>query len=64
MKLSKCNGTKLFIFTVEYWNHYRPHEGLAGDMVMPYLQDMDAPVREVSFLGGLLYGYRRKRLTA
>ena len=28
-------------------------------MVMPYPRDMDAPVREVSFLGGLLHGYRR-----
>ena len=33
-------------------------------MVMPYPQDMDAPVREVSFLGGLLHGYRRERLAA
>ena len=29
-------------------------------MVMPYPQDMDAPVWEVSFLGGLLHGYRRE----
>lgn len=49
---------------LEYWNHYRPHEGLGGRMVMPYPQDMDAPVREVSFLGGLLHGYRRERLAA
>ena len=49
---------------LEYWNHYRPHEGLGGNMVMPYPQDMDAPVREVSFLGGLLHGYRRERLAA
>ena len=49
---------------LEYWNHYRPHEGLGGSMVMPYPQDMDAPVREVSFLGGLLHGYRRERLAA
>ena len=33
-------------------------------MVMPYPQDMDAPVREVSFLGGLLHGYRRETLAA
>ena len=49
---------------LEYWNHYRPHEGLGGNMVMPYPQDMDAPVREVSFLGGLLHEYRRERLAA
>ena len=49
---------------LEYWNHYRPHEGLGGSMVMPYPQNMDAPVREVSFLGGLLHGYRRERLAA
>ena len=49
---------------LEYWNHYRPHEGLGGSIVMPYPQDMDAPVRAVSFLGGLLHGYRRARLVA
>ena len=49
---------------LEYWNHYRPHEGLGGNMVMPYPQDMDAPVREVSFLGGLLHGYRREPMAA
>ena len=49
---------------LEYWNHYRPHEGLGGSMVIPYPQDMDAPVREMSFLGGLLHGYRRERLAA
>jgi len=27
-------------------------------------QNMDAPVREVSFLGGLLHGYRRERHAA
>ena len=49
---------------LEYWNHYRPHEGLGGSMVIPYPQDMDDPVREVSFLGGLLHGYRRETLAA
>ena len=44
---------------LEYWNYYRP----GGSMVMPYPQDMDAPVREVSFLGGLLHGYSRETLT-
>lgn len=44
---------------LEYWNHYRPHEGLGGAMVMPYEQDMNSPIREVSFLGGLLHGYYR-----
>ena len=26
---------------LEYWNHYRPHAGLGGSMVMPYPQDME-----------------------
>lgn len=46
------------------WNHYRPHAGLGGKMVKPYPQDMNAPVREVSFLGGLLHGYRREPMAA
>ena len=33
-------------------------------MVIPYPQDMDDQVWEVSFLGGLLHGYRRERLAA
>ena len=37
---------------LEYWNHYRPHAELGGAMVMPYTQDMDAPIKEVYFLGG------------
>ncbi|MDD4816336.1 MAG: integrase core domain-containing protein, partial [Victivallaceae bacterium] len=44
---------------LEYWNHYRPHAGLEGKLVMPYPQDMTFPIKEVSFLGGLLHGYRR-----
>ena len=51
--------------TVEYWNHYRPHERLGGSMVMPYPQDTDVPRSGVSFLGGLLlHGYRREKLAA
>ncbi len=49
---------------LEYWNHYRPHAGLGGAMVIPYEQDMNAPVTEVSFLGGLLHGYRREPVVA
>ena len=49
---------------LEYWNHYRPHAGLGGRMVMPYPQDMNAPIREISFLGGLLHGYRRESIAA
>ena len=49
---------------LEYWNHDRPHAGLGGKMVKPYPQDMNAPVREVSFLGGLLHGYRREPMAA
>lgn len=76
MTISKNYGTALIIFTsewqlrlavkeyLEYWNHYRPHAGLGGKMVKPYPQDMNAPVREVSFLGGLLHGYRREQAAA
>ena len=49
---------------LEYWNHYRPHAGLGGRMVKPYPQDMNAPIRVVSFLGGLLHGYRREPMAA
>ena len=49
---------------LEYWNHYRPHAGLGGNMVKPYPQDMEAPIREVSFLGGMLHGYRREKIAA
>ena len=49
---------------LEYWNHYRPHAGLGGNMVKPYPQDMNAPIREISFLGGLLHGYRRESIAA
>ena len=49
---------------LEYWNRYRPHSGLDGRMIQPYEQDMDGEIREVSFLGGLLHGYRRERVAA
>lgn len=49
---------------LEYWNHYRPHAGLGGAMVNPYPQNMNAPIKEVSFLGGLLHGYRREQAAA
>ena len=49
---------------LEYWNHYRPHAGLGGAMVKPYEQDMDGEIAEMSFLGGLLHGYRRERRAA
>ena len=49
---------------LEYWNHYRPHAGLGGNMVKPYPQDMNAPIREITFLGGLLHGYRREPIAA
>ena len=44
---------------LEYWNHYRPHARLNGNMVLPYRQDADGEIQEISFLGGLLHGYRR-----
>ncbi|MDD3154393.1 MAG: hypothetical protein PHS41_05950 [Victivallaceae bacterium] len=49
---------------LEYWNHYRPMQGLGGKMVKPYPQDMKAPIKEVSFLGGLLHGYCREPVAA
>lgn len=49
---------------LEYWNHYRPHAGLDGRMVLPYPQDADGEIQEISFLGGLLHGYRRVRQVA
>ena len=49
---------------LEYWNHYRPHAGLGDAMIKPYEQDMDGEITEVSFLGGLLHGYRRERRAA
>ena len=49
---------------LEYWNHYRPMQGLGGKMVHPYPQDRNDPVKEVSFLGGLLHGYRRESVAA
>ena len=49
---------------LEYWNHYRPMQGLDGKMVNPYPQDMNAPIKEISFLGGLLHGYRREPMVA
>ena len=49
---------------LEYWNHYRPHAGLDGRMVLPYPQDADGESQEISFLGGLLHGYRRVKQAA
>ena len=48
---------------LEYWNHYRPHAGLNGNMVLPYQQDVDE-IQEISFLGGLLHDYRRVKQAA
>jgi len=33
-------------------------------MIKPYPQDDDGEILEVSFLGGLLHGYRREKLAA
>ncbi|MST96662.1 transposase [Victivallaceae bacterium BBE-744-WT-12] len=49
---------------LEYWNHYRPHEGLGGKMIQPYPQNPGGNLVEVSFLGGLLHGYKREALAA
>ena len=45
-------------------NHYRPHAGLNGNMVLPYRQDAEGEIQEISFLGGLLHGYRRVKQAA
>ena len=44
---------------LKYWNHYRAHAGLGGRMVQTYPQDSDGEFIEISFLGGLIHGYRR-----
>ena len=49
---------------LEYWNHYRPHARLNRNMVLPYQQDADGEIQEISFLGGLLHGYRRVKSAA
>ena len=49
---------------LEYWNHFRPHEGIGGKMILPYPQYADGEMVEVSFLGGLLHGYRREKAAA
>ena len=49
---------------LEYWNHYRPHAGLNGNMVLPYRQDADGEIQKISFLGGLLHGYHRVKQAA
>ena len=49
---------------LEYWNLYRPHAGLNGNIVLPYQQDAGGEIQEISFLGGLLHGYRRVKQAA
>ena len=49
---------------LKYWNHFRPHAGLDGRMVLPYSQDADGEIQKISFLGGLLHGYRRVKQAA
>ena len=73
--VSKDRGLDKILFTnerqlrlavkeyLEYWNHYRPHAGLNGNIVLPYQQDVDE-IQEISFLGGLLHGYRRIKQAA
>ena len=34
------------------------------NMVLPYRQDADGEIQEISFLGGLLHGYRRVKQAA
>ncbi|MDD3886126.1 MAG: integrase core domain-containing protein, partial [Victivallaceae bacterium] len=49
---------------LEYWNRYRPTSALDGKMIKPYPQDDDGEIQEISFLGGLLHGYRRVKQAA
>lgn len=49
---------------LECRNHYRPHVGFGGKMVLPYDQDPNGEIREISFLGGLLHGYRKVPVAA
>ena len=49
---------------LEYYPHYRPHQGLDGAMLEPLPQEPDGQVERVDFLGGLLRGYRRAKLAA
>jgi len=49
---------------LKYWHHFRPCAGLGGQMIKPHPQDEDGEIVEVSFLGGLLHGYRREKLAA
>lgn len=49
---------------IEYYYHYRLNAGLDGKMVMPYPQAPNGEIVEVSFLGGLLHGYRREKVAA
>ena len=63
-KIRHFEVERIFLENKKMVHHYRPHAGLGGKMVKPYPQDMNAPVREVSFLGGLLHGYRREPMAA
>jgi len=49
---------------LEYWHRYRPSGGLDGAMINPYPQDKNGEIQEISFLGGLLHGYRREKAAA
>ena len=49
---------------LEYYNHYRPTSALDGKMINPYPQDDEGKIQEISFLGGLLHGYKRVKQAA
>jgi len=49
---------------LEYWHRFRPSAGRDGQMIKPYEQDADGEIFEVSFLGGLLHGYRQEKTAA
>lgn len=44
-----------------YYNPYRPHSGLDGDMIDPFPQDEDGEIVCKEFMGGLLKSYHRVR---
>jgi putative transposase len=47
-----------------WYNRERPHSGLNGKMINPWLQDADGEIVEFSRLGGLLKSYRRIKQAA
>ena len=49
---------------MEHYHHERPHMGLGGKLIDPWLQDEDGEIIEFERLGGLLRSYRRVKKAA